>query len=270
MIVLSQSLVLAASDIPAGTPWIGWNNVATPSNVLAELSAIGYPGSNLGNPMTHLRWKDSGGPGGAEIFIWVQSVIGSFDYLAVAGHNFGSGGNTLRVVSFFGAAQTQVIDPVVLPDDAPVIFHYPEMAATDIVLYVGPGSLQRSAAVLYCGNLLTMERGIKVDVDHVPVKYGRKAKVVGGMSESGNFLGRIVTQDHRESKANFSHITPDWYRSTLDPFVAASKTTPFFFAWNPNEYPLETGYCCMTNDPMPEINPVTRRVSIDFEMRGVT
>jgi Concanavalin A-like lectin/glucanases superfamily len=165
---------------------------------------------------------------------------------------------------------TTLTDEVVLSDDSPLILQFTPAIYSQVRLWMQLGSAAPQAAVVYVGKLLIMERGIKIETDHVPINYGRIAKVVNGFSESGNFLGRVVTQQHRESKAEYAHITPTWYRSTLDPFIIASKTEPFFYAWNPDEYPLETGFCWMTNDPVPATNPVTRRVAIEFEMRGVT
>ena len=124
-------------------------------------------------------------------------------------------------------------------------------------------------AVVYVGKLLIMERGIDINPTHVPLPYGRKFKIATGMSETGNFLGRIVTQEHRQTMAEFKWITPAWYRETMDPFLEACPTTPFFWAWNPDEYPEESGYGWMINEPMPETDPITRRVHVTLEFKGI-
>jgi hypothetical protein len=71
------------------------------------------------------------------------------------------------------------------------------------------------------------------DVAHTPIKYGRRTNVTNGMSESGNFLGRIVLGQMVETEVSLQNITPGWYRSYMDPFIEASRETPFFFAWRP-------------------------------------
>ena len=164
----------------------------------------------------------------------------------------------------------KIADNFFLPDDAPFLVRWTADAFRDVKLTILPGgSDPPQAAVLYVGKLLVMERGIDIGTDHVPIKFGRHANVATGMSETGNFLGRVMLGEYRESKAEFKHITPTFYRQQIDPFIAASKITPFFWVWNPSEYAAEVGYAWMINEPQPATSPVTRRVAIDFEMRGV-
>jgi len=177
--------------------------------------------------------------------------------------------NTAFTPPVFPASATVLSQMVATPDNAPLLINFPPTTASSFSLRLAAGSAPAEAAVVYLGKLLVMEKGIKIDTTHVPLPYGRKAKVVTGFSEVGNFLGRIVTQSSRQSKANFSYVTPDWYRANMDPFIAVSKTKPFFFVWNPLEYPLETGYAWMTNDPEPATDPITRRVHVDLEFTGI-
>ena len=125
------------------------------------------------------------------------------------------------------------------------------------------------AAVIYVGELLVLERSIKIDTGHVPITFGRRTNIVNGMSETGNFLGRIVLGEHRTSKAQFAWFTSAFYRSDIDEFLEAAQEAPFFWAWNPLEYPDETGYVWLINDAEPEVDPVTRRIALELEMRGV-
>ena len=277
MIVISRNLVVSPTEaaLPPGTPWIGWQNIVTATNVSSVTSADAqHPISLVANPFTHLQWISGVNTGDEYITIGPLTLTDPIDYVGVARHNFGT---TRSIISIEGipdpGASPQWVELVqgqILPNDSPVIFRFTPQILTGVRLRIQPGASNvHRAAVVYVGKLLLMERGVKIDVDHVPLPYGRKAKIATGFSESGNYMGRIVTQESRESKANFAHITPTWYRAKLDPFIAASKQQPFFWAWNPSEYPLETGYCWMVNEPVPATSPVTRRVSIDLEMRGV-
>jgi hypothetical protein len=156
-------------------------------------------------------------------------------------------------------------------DDGPIIIRFgmPIYVSQLRIDFHNGGAVQQMA-VVYTGLLLTMERSIKIDTGHVPINLGRRTNMVNGMSENGNFLGRIVLNQHSESKASFSYMTQDFYRDEVDPFVIAAKEIPFFWAWNPTENPTDVGYAWLVSDPMPEIDPVTRRVSFDLDMRGVT
>src|SRR4029078_5904667 len=104
-------------------------------------------------------------------------------------------------------------------------------------------------AVVYAGTLLVLERSITIGQKHVPITYGRRTNIVNGMSETGNFTGRIVLGEYRESKAEFEWFTPSFYRLgstanilagadiTLNNFLDAAQEFPFFWVWNPRDYP---------------------------------
>ena len=124
-------------------------------------------------------------------------------------------------------------------------------------------------AVIYCGQLLVLERGIKVDVTHIPIPFGRKTSIVNGMSESGNFLGRIVLGESRQSRAEFFGFTPEFYRASIDPFLDAAQENPFFWAWAPVDYPLDTGFAWLTSDVQPEVSPDHRRMALALDMVGI-
>ena len=48
---------------------------------------------------------------------------------------------------------------------------------------------------------------------------------------------------------------PDsWYRDNIDPMLTAQPRRPFFFAWDPQNFPREVGYAWLTNNPVPVID----------------
>jgi hypothetical protein len=130
-----------------------------------------------------------------------------------------------------------------------------------------PGSEAPTAAVLYTGALLVLQR--RIYVGHTPITMGRTSKITNARSESGNFLGRIVLNEMTETSVSIQNLTPDWYRSQLDPFIRASKETPFFFAWRPGDYANEVGYAWITDDPQPSNQRSNGMMQIDFQMRGI-
>ena len=121
--------------------------------------------------------------------------------------------------------------------------------------------------MLYVGKLLVLPR--KLYQGLTPINYARTAKIVSGLSEAGQFLGRIVTQEFVKDTIPLSLIDPAYYRSYIDTFMAESKETPFFFAWRPLTYPAEIGYCHMTNDPMPANEAPHGLIAMNWEMTGI-
>lgn len=122
-------------------------------------------------------------------------------------------------------------------------------------------------AVLYCGKLLVLQR--RFYVGHVPINYGRKVNVISGQSESGQFLGRIVTGRATATSVALQNLTPTWVRQNLVPFLRAAEDQPFFFAWRPQTYPREVGYAWLTNNPEPMNQRPNGMMSCTLQMSGI-
>lgn len=88
MIVISDDLVLSVPLGDLNAPVVGWRNSLTASNVTSEAALVGFPVTNLANPSTYLKWKS-----GSLLKQHVRIELGAptqIDYLAIAGHNFGT------------------------------------------------------------------------------------------------------------------------------------------------------------------------------------
>lgn len=273
--VVLQTLSGFPSDSPAGCPLIGWHNLVTTGNASSSTADASFPIANLANPATHLKWKGTYNTGDEILTFTVNADV---SYVAVAKHNWGTLGVPVSVeysTSNSPSDFIQLIAPQVMADDQPIIFRFQQVTAAQVRIKIAvtdasAASAFPEAAVVYVGRLLVLERSITMK-GHTPITYGRQTNVVSGMSESGNFLGRIVLGESRTSKAEFEWFTSAFYRQNegVDDFLAAAQETPFFWAWSPDEYPLETGYVWLTNDAMPEVDPATRRVGLTLEMKGV-
>lgn len=161
----------------------------------------------------------------------------------------------------------ELVEESVPADDGPLLLQFVAQPLVAVRLRMATGDAAPEAAVMYVGKLLQMAR--KLYQGHSPIKHARKTKAVNGRSESGNFLGRIVTTEWNESSAAFSLLTPEWYRSDLDAFLAEGKDLPFFFAWRPSSYPAEVGYAFLTNDPTPVNASPHGLIAIELAMSGV-
>ena len=152
-----------------------------------------------------------------------------------------------------------------------MIFQFPEIAAaTGIRIRIQGGGVNNAeAAVLFVGSIMTMERSIRVDMNHTPINLGTASDIMNGMSESGQFIGRIVRSQWKESKLDFWYFDNSFFRSDVEDFIQNAVENPFFLAWAPQTYPTDTGYCWLTKDPIPEFHLPTERFIVSFEMRGL-
>lgn len=272
MIITPQAyaLTLAATD-SGRLPVIGWHSLVTASNIEATSEAEDYPASNLANASTKNRW---GSESTATQYVTVLfSGEAEVDYVAIARHNWGSTGATVSVeaVELGDDPETdgdwgEIVAERVLADDAPAVWRMVPGYYIGVRIKIQPVDTAPTAAVLKVGKLIVLQRGVQV---HTPITYGRRRTVVNGKAQSGDFLGRIITGGSLTSSVNIQFLTPDWYRDHLDEFVEASAEDPFFFAWNPEEYPAEVGYCWLTNDLVPQVSHLAGYIDLTMELEGL-
>lgn len=267
-IVISQNFVLADStpDFPvtADHPVIGWHNIVTTTNIVADEEDPNYPASNLANPATHEEWRSD--TTGEQYLTVTTDYVDDIDYVGIARHNFGS---EAIPVTILDAADNVLVEETVLPDDSPALFRFTAASQSIVKIKLGAtdGQLPR-AAVVYVGKLLVLER--KIYVGHTPMTQARKRQIQNGRSETGNFLGRIELGAWRESVIPLSLLSPEWYRDYGgDEFLADGVDAPFFFGWRPESYPYEVGYCWLTDDPMPVPTGPSNHIAFDLKVGGI-
>jgi F5/8 type C domain-containing protein len=278
MIILSQAVVLNPQDVQLNTPVFGWRNLATAITATSE--AEGYPASNLTNPSTALRWMadetSSPGPDSTDQYLTVDtSTFDDIDYVAIAVHNLGTGQNTLSVehldTDVSPEAWTELVEEHILANDDPVLFRFTPATYQSIRLRIQPSPLAEQTipfvAVMHVGKLLVMPRG--THQDHAPINLNITSNVMTGKSETGNFLGRVVLNESRSTSIAFQRLNAAWYRTYVQPFIIASKADAFFFAWKPQEFTRDVGYCWMTQDPQPSRHFETGTMALSLSMGGV-
>jgi hypothetical protein len=269
-LVISSALVVAdtSDGLSLNHPVIGWHNVVTSTTIEADNEEPNFPASNLANPATHLEWRSDVD---TEQYITVTTnYVDEIDYVGIAGHNFSSEEIPVSVGYFDTSSPpvwVELVEEVMLPDDGPVILRFAAQSKSIVKIKLGAGSGNPIAAVVYVGKLLVVER--KIYVGHTPLPDGIKSSVVNGRSESGKFLGRIELGEWRESTIPLSLVSPDWFRTYMRPFLRNGKNLPFFFAWRPEDYPFETGFGWLTEDPAPAPVGPSNLIAFDMKVSGV-
>jgi hypothetical protein len=269
MIVIAQNLVLAPlAAEPLYLPCLGYDNVLAAPGTLTTTNAVsGYPASNMQNPSTVDLWRGTG----ANNIVGDVNPVHPVDYIAIARHNFGSAHIPITVQGRASGSLpeenwvTQIVQHT-LADDAPVIYRFTPAAFQDVRLVLGVGAANPECAVFYCGKLLTFQRGTQGG--YTPLTDARTAEIMTGQSEDGNYLGRIITGARTQSQASFHGLDPAWCRSGLRPFLDASLTTPFFFAWSPQAYPQEVGFAWL-GTPANVSFDLENYGNIDLDMVGI-
>jgi hypothetical protein len=270
-IVISSSYVISASAsgggvITADNPLIGYDNITTEANIASTTEDADFPADNLANPATHLRWK--GTATAIEYLTVLNPDAADLDYIAVARHNWFTAQIAVSVEYLtLPSTWTQLIAPVILPNDGPALFRFPKIAYSGIRLKLAAGTAAPNAAVVYCGALLVLQR--RMYVGHTPITLGRTTMQSSLRSVNGNFLGRVVLGRKTSTQIMLQNLTPDWYRAYMAPFVLAAEEIPFFFAWRPSTYSNEIGYAWLSQDPVPKNQRTNGMMQVDLSLEGV-
>lgn len=276
-VVLSSSLVLTdtasgGGTINANNPLIGYENLVTTANLSTTTEDGDYPASNLANASTNLRWLGAAGsPSTDEYITLVLDTNEDVDYVGIAKHNFYTAQITVSLEILDPDASpdtwTEVISEFIPPSDGPILMRFTPQGITSMRIRLQPGSAEPTAAVVYAGKLLVMQR--RVYVGHQPMTLNSELSVVSHRSISGNFLGRVVLGEKTAGSLSLQNLTASWVRTYWNAFREAAQNYPFFFAWRPSDYPYEIGYCWLTNDPKPENQSSNGLMSVDLEFEGV-
>lgn len=269
-IIFSDALVASVSDpqVDLNAPIFGYESFVTAAGLTSGNAATGYPVTNIANVSTASFWRASN-----TTQQYVTAIINpakTVDYVGVARHNFSTAGVAVSVETQEGVGDpwVEVIPASIPANNNALIFQFESQTAYGVRLKLAAGTSAPEIAVMFVGKILTSTQ--RIYVGHSPMTLNRRVEVVSGMSESGNYLGRIVTGSNLTTSVSLTHLDPDWYRDNFDPFVVAAQETPFFFGWRPYSYPDEVGFAWLTNDPQPSNMLPNGMMQVNLEMSGVS
>jgi hypothetical protein len=237
-----------------------YENIVTADNISATSSTIENPITNIANPVTAYLWE-AGSTSTQTIAI--DSDGAEVDYIGIARHNLNQIGLTVSI-KYNG---TTVVQPQAISDTQAILFLRGIATPTTIEIVITGATEAAKIGVLYIGKKLELQRGLYVG--HTPVTYGRDRVAVNGVSENGQYLGEIVVRQTNSTQVSLQNLTPEWYRSMLDPYFALSPRIPCFFAWKPEKYPAEVGYVWVEGNPKPTNQRSNGMMQIDWNFKGV-
>jgi hypothetical protein len=203
---------------------------------------------------------------------YTVGVAFDFDSVGIAAHTFGSTGTELEIwysTAASGESFVKIYDAIPQDDGAIFVQISSVVDARRIRLVIGDPDTTVEVGVVFAGAALQMQRPIYGG--HRPITLSSNTQYANSISDSGQWLGRSITKRGYKTQGNWKYTEAEWVRLYLAPFIEGAKLSPFFFAWNPLEYPLEVGYCWTDSDITP-VNMGKRDLmefSISMEAYGV-
>lgn len=270
MIVISDDLVLSAEDTASGinsnNPRIGYHNIVTEANVFADTEDPDFPAINMANPATYLKWKGEASTSEQSVGV-NSSPAETVNYFAIARHNLGTIESEYVFEYWNGSAWIELTTPRVPADDYVIMHEFPDTFASQFRLRMTSNGDAPEIAVLLIGVVLRMQR--RIYVSHSPIVFARESTVSTGVSEEGEFLGRVVRRRMYKSSYSFSNLTPLWYRQYMDPFFHAAVSNAFVIAWRPFTYPTEVIYGWLDGDGKAVNSLPNGMMSASFDVSGI-
>lgn len=267
MIYTTPAVVLATTPDTENNPWIGYHTVVTFSNLSSDTVAEGFPVTNVANVSTAEKWRAATDQ--TQGIIVHEGGSQECDYLALARHNLGSSGTTLKVQTSPDAVTwTDASEEIAPATDYAIMYRFEATTANYWrVLLTPPVDGIPEISILFLGKLLVLQR--RIYVGHTPLTLGRSQNVTVGRSDNGQFLGLYLRSQTLETSVALKNLTPDWYRTLFDPFAASMASRPFFFAWRPDTYPEEVGYAWNTKGVDVSNQSPNGLMQVTFPMEGI-
>jgi hypothetical protein len=248
-------------------PLIGIENLSTVGNIFATASTDPTaPAWLTSTPATNERWRTTAAV--SHTWSFQSDGITPIDYVGIAGHS-GLVGRQFEITAELPGGGTVTALAPRLVTGGEVIFarFSPTVASVVHITFSSVEPFAFSIGVINVGRVVALPR--KIYVGHTPINYGRSTTKQIGISDSGAYLGQRVTRVSLGSSVSIDNVPPAYYRNVLyNSFHIPSETRPFFWAWRPQSYPYETGYCWLTSDMSVSNSKANGFMSMSFNMTG--
>lgn len=276
MIVFDNAFVLteAAAATPLSHARIGyqtWLRDLAASAVTVSTEDSAGPKDSPLREDTAEYWLPTALPATWQVDLGTSRDI---DYVGIAGHTIGSAGAAVTVATstgeFAGSPSEQVwttfASAIAPADDAPLLFLDDSIIGRYVRLSLSGGATMPRVGVVYAGEALKMARPIYAG--HSPMNLSRETVLHRSLSQGGQFLGQGFRRHGMAGSASWRHLTASWYRSSFDPFVKSARQYPFFFAWRPEDFPLEVAYAWCSDDIRPSNMGLRDFMQVSINLHG--
>jgi hypothetical protein len=262
-IILTDGLVLLDGATPLNHPRVcyqTWTRGITPT---VSSTASGFYAGALANSLTNEYWSPSSSVATIQ-YDFGQSR--SIDYVAVGAHTLGTTASTVVVAYSIDDITYTDLPDFIAADNSAVVILFEAVDARYVRITITYAAAAPVVSVVYAGLSLAMQRAIYGG--HSPVTLSRDTTAYSQVSASGQWLGRSTVRRGLKTSASFRHLTAAWCRSYLDPFAKSARNYPYFFGWNPSQFPAEVALCWSNSDITPTNMGIRDLMEVSFDING--
>lgn len=264
-VILENGYSIGGGDEPLTHARIAHSeNWKSGGTVTASTTDADYFEDAPNNTLTYERWKPTAAPATWE---YEHGSSRNIDYCAIAAHDLGSTGSTIKAQYYNGSSWVNLCDATLIEDDSPIFIIFSTVNAQRYRVRIDSYSSAPEIGVIKFGVALQMQRPLFGG--HKPIDWARSTVLRTNFSETGEFLGRSKQRTFKETVYEWSHLTTAWITSNWGEMQKAVENEPFWIAWRPSDY---AGVAFGVTDQSPEpsnmgINDLMQ-VSLSVRARG--
>jgi len=265
MIYVADGPVLERGGLITGNrPRLGWKNYASSTTTTVTSESDSNPFQNIFNPSTAYFWEAA--DTSEQVIELTLADNLPCDYIGIARHNFDQD-TEIKIELAIGGAFFVFYDWSSVSSSQAIMWLFNPETISGARISIRNNSNPVRIAVLNIGETLVFHQNLYVG--HTPITMGIKTVTLGGRSESGQYLGEIVKSEAASTEVSLTNIPPDFYRETYGQILSERPRRPFFFAWRPETYRNEIGYCWITGSPRPENARANGMMSLSVSVEAI-
>lgn len=240
---------------------VGYNNIVKSGVVTSSGDAAGYEKENAKSWKTSTWWK-ANAAGTVYFYIDAGAAV-DVDSWGFTGSNlFDNSGTIKPQYSATGAwaGEELDLDSVHTPTKNITVFKKVASVNAQYFRYeVTSTALASLFANLFLGKSVEFERGLPSGFS--PANLARDRNILGNMSNTGAFLGRVLKHNGSKIKISQKKISRTWIDANWSDFADAIELFPFYFSWSTIDYPDEAAYCLTKKITYPKYSDT---LNLDF------
>lgn len=227
---------------------IGWQNLgaASGTTITSSTETSGFEDDNAVDYRLDDWWKPTAS---AATITFDLGSAQSVDYIGIAGHNLGT--NSV-------AASWRYSTDNFSADDNEAVGWSPSNDSVQFKTHTTQSKRYWRLRLTYAGSDPSVGH-ISFGARYAPPvgarpgfvmpKYGTKNKYINSIGDTGLFIGRSLIRETYAAEIDMALLTAANMRTDIDGLLAHVLLRPFFLQWDNTNYPAESAYCWLTDDP---------------------
>lgn len=215
------------------------------------------------NSLTYERWK----PSAAGAQTW-EHDFGATYYTsgcAIGAHTLGTSGCTIKAQYHNGSTWVDLCDATPITTDEPIMIFWTAVTQQRFRINITAATSAPEIGVIKFGFMNSFPRPIFGGI--APPVLGRKPKIRGNYSYTGEYLGRTRVRSILSTSLEWRHLPEDWVHSTFYNFQRAMEAEPFFIAWRPGTY-SDVSFAQVDEIPHPQNMGISDLMSVSMSFRA--